>query len=409
MRLAVQLASGGVGFVSPNPLVGCVILDRDMKLLTTGFHRRVGHDHAEVDALRSLGYSVGSENAALPTINKILSGAHVFVTLEPCAHQGRTPSCARTLAQFPIASLTYAIEDPSPLVAGKGAAILREAQIATVLFSDRDDVASDERQAVTNLCEELAEVFLHCQRRGAPFVAVKVASSLDGMLAYRSGESQWITGPESRARAHQLRASYDAVLVGRATVQNDNPALNVRHERFAGFQNRAVIIDPEGKTLPQWHDWRFVKVRQEQGWSEKNRVFYIVSNQFIKKIAHESASYEGLQLIGIDLNSNQQNRSPNDQPGTQASLDVSQLLRELLNSSVNSVLVEGGAQTIAAFFHQSKVQRLHAFVAPALIGGASGLPWSNYFGGKSMKEKIQLQSVRVEALGVDQYWSARVL
>jgi diaminohydroxyphosphoribosylaminopyrimidine deaminase/5-amino-6-(5-phosphoribosylamino)uracil reductase len=182
MKLAIEEAARGAGFVAPNPLVGCVILSRDGALIGRGHHERIGEGHAEVRALESVA-DVSQLNAA-----------QVFVTLEPCAHQGRTPSCAEALAKLPIASVTYGLEDPNPLVAGKGAEILRAAGKTVQIFG-----------GLKTELEEACEIFLMNMREKRAFVALKAAASLDGKIALPDGSSQWITGEESRAHVQSLR------------------------------------------------------------------------------------------------------------------------------------------------------------------------------------------------------------
>lgn len=371
MRLAIEEGRKGTGFVAPNPLVGCTILDRNFRLLAVGYHRRVGFDHAEIDALKKI------EDRSL------LQGAHVFVTLEPCAHQGRTPSCARTLAPLGIASLTYAVEDPNPLVAGKGAQILREAGVQVSLLSERTDLDADEARLLTAEAEELAEIFLHNMRAKEPFVAVKVASTLDGKMALASGESKWITGESSREHVHFLRAGYDAVLVGRQTVMADDPSLNVRHRDFPGFSNKAVILDPRGQTLVHLSKSNLLKVRDPES------VFVVVSDQT------EVSNPLGVRIIRVAM------QQPN-------SFDVKALLQSLKVEGLSSVMIEGGAHAVGAFFSARKVQRLHLFIAPTLLGGRSGLSWSQHFGVEKMADRIRLNDSKRREFGSDLYWTARL-
>lgn len=371
MRLAIREGQRGEGFVVPNPLVGCAIVDREHRLLSLGHHARVGQDHAEVDALKKL------------RDPSLIEGAHVYVTLEPCAHQGRTPSCARTLVPLKPASVTYAVEDPNPLVAGKGAEILREAGIVTQKFSERRDVDATERDEIEAQAEELAEIFLHNFRAKLPFVAVKIASSLDGQMGLRSGESKWITGEAARTRVQLIRAKYDAVLVGRGTYVADDPSLNVRHDSFPGFQNKAVVLDPRGATLATLSQSNLLKVRPPEN------VFVVVG---------ESTKIEAGVKVGIV-------RAKTTDAGE---FDLRSVLASLKSAGLTSILVEGGALTIGAFMGAREVQRLHLFLAPSLIGGAQGLSWSSGFGVRTLADKFQLTRSRVEWTGEDLYWTARV-
>ena len=223
MQLAISEALKGAPFVSPNPKVGCVILDSQGELLSTGYHKKFGEAHAEIEALKNLNPDQ-------------LKGAHLIVTLEPCAHEGKTPSCAKTLAKLPIKKVTFGLVDPNPLVAGQGAKILKEAGIEV-----------EEYQGILKAdLEEVCEEFLWNFRQKKVFVAVKIAQSLDGKIALLNGESKWITGPDSRQKVHELRAQYDAVLVGKNTILIDNPSLDIRHPKIQK-ENKVVVLDRSGE------------------------------------------------------------------------------------------------------------------------------------------------------------------
>lgn len=371
MQLALAEGAKGAGFVSPNPLVGCVIVDGEHRFLASGYHKKVGTAHAEIDALNNLGDT-----------SKV-AGAHIYVTLEPCAHQGRTGSCARALAPLKPASVTYAVEDPNPLVAGQGAQILREAGVRCELVSNRNDITAEDRAELVAQAEELAEIFLHNFRRKEPFIAVKVASSLDGTMAYASGESKWITSEQSREHVHLLRARYDAVAVGRNTFVADNPSLNVRHASFPGFKNRAVVFDPSGKTLSAMATSNLLKVRAPED------VLVIVD----AKLSVENPA--GVKLVKLPMFES-------------SAFMMDEMFAGLRAEGVYSLMIEGGAHAYASFFNAGRVQRLHAFVAPIIMGGKHGRSWSALFGGTSMKDRIELKRVQRATLGPDEYWTARL-
>ncbi|MEK7358347.1 MAG: bifunctional diaminohydroxyphosphoribosylaminopyrimidine deaminase/5-amino-6-(5-phosphoribosylamino)uracil reductase RibD, partial [Bdellovibrionota bacterium] len=366
MRLAILEGAKGAGFVSPNPLVGCTIVDPDHRFLAVGYHRRHGSDHAEVDALKKL---------------STIEGCHLYVTLEPCAHQGRTPSCAKTLAPLKPASVTYAVEDPNPLVAGKGAAILREAGIKTQAFADRNDVPGVDKVEIVEAAEELAEIFLHVHRKKAPFVAVKVATSLDGQMAMVSGESKWITGEIAREHVHVVRAQYDAVAVGHATFFSDDPSLNVRHPSFPGHTNRAVLFDFGGTAFESLSKSKLLSVRPPEN------VIVVTGPD----VARGSSGIRHIQV-------------PIDDEGK---FEMKTLLESLGNEGLNSLLVEGGAYTFGSFFQARAVQRVHVYVAPVVIGGRHAISWSRHFGGSALAEKLTLKNVRRQEFGPDLYWTGR--
>lgn len=371
MRLAIREGRKGTGFVSPNPLVGCVIVDSDHRYLASGYHAKLGGDHAEISAIKNVGD------------DRKIKGAHFYVTLEPCAHVGRTGSCARALVGLKPASITFAVEDPNHLVSGKGARILREAGIRAELFSDRDDIDDpEEKQKRIDDAEDLAEIFLYNQRRSETFIAVKIASTLDGQLALASGESKWITSERSREHAHLIRARYDAVAVGVTTFKVDDPSLNVRHPLFSDFQNKAVIFDPTGRGLATLNVPNILRVRPEES------VVVVVDRD------HHAEISAGVTLLPVSRRD--------------GIFDTEEVLAGLRNLGIHSLLVEGGSQTICAFFNAQKVQRIHAFIAPSIFGAKHAITWSSGFGVPSMEARIRLEKSKRRTFGDDLYWSARV-
>ncbi len=371
MSIALHEARKGAGFVAPNPLVGCVILDRNRNLLSVGYHHFVGGDHAELDALKKL---------ASPSL---VEGGHVYVTLEPCAHQGRTGSCARALAPLKPATVTYAVEDPNPRVAGQGAAILREAGVDCDLLSNRRDLSVDEARELTEAAEDVAEIFLHNFRFKEPFIAMKVASSLDGKMSYASGESKWITGETAREHVHLLRARYDAVAIGRTTFVADNPSLNVRHAAYPDFKNRVVVFDPSGESLAGLAHSNLLSVRDPAS--------VIVVTDAKVSVTNPA----GARVLKIPLFES-------------SDFMMDELLAGLRAEGLTSLLLEGGAATYGSFMQAGKVRRLHVYLAPILMGSKNGVSWSAGFGGSSMKEKIELKRVERHSFGRDEYWTAKV-
>ena len=369
IQLAIDEAKKGIGFVSPNPPVGCTIVDCNHRFLAVGFHARVGYDHAEIAALKKI------------TDSEVLRGAHLYVTLEPCAHQGRTGSCARAIAPLGVASVTYAVEDPNPLVAGQGAEILRQAGVTATLLAERDDIS--DAAALTIEAEELAEAFLYFMREKKPFIGIKVASTLDGKMATTSGESKWITGDQAREHVHRVRAQYDAVAIGRNTFIADNPSLNVRHSDFPNYQNRVVLFDPDGGSLAQMKSANLVKVRPPES------VWVVVGRDVKPK------NPAGVRVIEVSVNE-------------KGLFEIPSVLARLKLEGLTSLMIEGGSQTYAGFFESKNVQRLHTYLAPSLLGGRHGVAWSSGFGADSMAERIRLRDSHREILGDDLYWTARV-
>jgi diaminohydroxyphosphoribosylaminopyrimidine deaminase/5-amino-6-(5-phosphoribosylamino)uracil reductase len=376
MRLALNEANRCVGgLVAPNPLVGCTMVDSEHRLLAVGAHRKIGGDHAEIDALNRIPQASASFHT--------MRGGHIYVTLEPCAHRGRTPSCARTLAPMKPASLTYAVEDPNPLVAGKGAEIMRESGAEVFLLSEREDIDAADRVELTKASEDLAEIFLHNFRFSEPFVAVKIATSLDGVIALKSGESKWITNEESRTFAHSIRSRYDAVVIGRETFMTDDPSLNIRYPENSEFVNRVILIDPMGKSVSSLKNSNLLRVR-----SPANVI--VVSEPHV-------AIPSSLGVTHVRMESNATGR-----------FDIPLMMASLKNEGVTSMMVEGGANTIGAFFNARKVRRLHLFQAPVLLGSRFGQNWSRDFGIENMKNKIHIDAMHTQNIGLDQYITGRI-
>lgn len=366
MRLALHEASKGATHVSPNPLVGAVVVDARGNFLAAGHHEFYGGPHAEVNALKNL----SAEQ---------LQGATVYVTLEPCAHEGKTPSCAKMMAQLPLKKVIYGLVDPNPLVAGQGAEILKQAGIATELFGTQH---SSEFAEIKIQLEEVCEAFLWNFRKKKIFVALKMASSLDGQVALKSGESQWITGPQSREYVHYLRACYDAILVGKGTVEFDNPSLNIRHPHIEK-KNKVVIIDAEAELLGRYEKLKISAAHLPES------VFWCVSEQ-----AQEAAQAalkrltQPPQLLYVKT-------------AIDGALDLENLLDQLYAKGLRSVMVEGGAMTASSFVNCGLVNRLFMFQAPIIMGAGGSRSWTESVRIATMSDKIHVQNPRYLTFGND--------
>lgn len=352
MKLAIEEGRKGLGFVAPNPPVGCVILDKNGDLLAKGFHRIYGGDHAEIDALKQV------------VDESTLERATLYVTLEPCAHEGKTPSCAKHLAQLPLKKVVYGLRDPNPLVSGAGAEILRQAGIE-----------AEEYDGLKNELEELPEAFLWNQRRQGTFVALKVATSLDGQLAHVSGDSKWITGEDSRQYSHYLRAIYDAVLVGKGTFLADNPALNIRHNQFIGKKNKVIILDGQGDALPKLQDSNLLK---HHDWSD---VYVVVAESITLP-----ASKAQILPCGVD---------------SSGRIDLGDMLKKLWKAGITSVFVEGGARVLSSLLQSGHVQRYYQFIAPQIIGARSGISFTSEFSIETLPDRRELRNPKTMSFGHD--------
>jgi diaminohydroxyphosphoribosylaminopyrimidine deaminase/5-amino-6-(5-phosphoribosylamino)uracil reductase len=318
MRRALELAERGRATVSPNPMVGCVVVAGD-DIIGEGWHHRAGQPHAEIVALRQAG-----DHAR---------GASVYVTLEPCTHTGRTPPCVDALIGAGVARVVIASTDPNPLAAG-GADALRRAGVAVDIGLLRDEAV---RQNT---------VFMHGLRARRPFVWVKAAVSLDGRVAAADGSSKWLTGHAARRHAHELRAQTDAVLVGSGTVLADDPQLTVRLDGYAGPRPLRVVLDGRGRT-PAWA-----------------RMFDDPDSSLALTASGTAA--QPLRDAGITV--------ADVAIGDDGRLDPRAVLDHLWRRGVRSVLVEGGPTVATSFITSGFVDTLMLYVAPLLLGD-KGLPF----------------------------------
>lgn len=317
MRHALRLAERALGAVAPNPAVGCIIIDREGRIVGRGRTQDGGRPHAETAALNEAGEAA--------------RGGTAYVTLEPCAHHGKTPPCSDALIAAGVARVVAAVEDPDPRVAGRGLAALRAAGIAV-----DTGVAAREAAALNR------GFFL---RVGAqrPLVTLKIAQSLDGRTATSSGESRWITGPEARAHGHLLRARHDAILIGIETAQADDPELTCRIEGLAARSPLRVVLDSRMR-LSEWS-------KLAQGARDVPTIVF-------------TAGATGGALTACDVDVVAVSRDARGRP------DVEAVLRHLAAKGITRLLVEGGASVHASFLDRGLVDRIEIFSAPSLLGGA---------------------------------------
>ncbi len=312
MRRALKLAEKGAGCVSPNPLVGAVIVKNGM-VIGEGWHQRCGENHAEINAIQS---------ATEP-----IEGATFYVTLEPCSHHGRTPPCAVALAAHRPARVVVGTSDPNPLVSGRGMEILRKGGIET------------EIGVLEDACLEINRFFFKYIRTRLPFVSLKFAQTLDGRIATASGDSRWISSPSSLRFAHRLRAIHDAVLVGAGTVRADNPKLNCRLAR--GRDPLRIVLDSR-LSLPA----------DREIFSDKGRtIVACIAPALAKK--KDSLEKMGVEVLEIEGENH---------------VSLPKLLRALGKREITSLLVEGGAGIATAFLKENLVDQLLMIIAPKIVG-----------------------------------------
>ncbi|GIX46819.1 MAG: riboflavin biosynthesis protein RibD [Candidatus Tectimicrobiota bacterium] len=350
MRRALALAVRGTGWVSPNPLVGCVIV-RGGEIVGEGYHQRFGGPHAEVYALQQAG-----ERAR---------GADLYVNLEPCCHQGKTPPCVEAIVQAGVRRVVVALRDPNPLVNGGGLARLQAAGIAVTL-----GVCAEEAR-------RLNEAFVKYITTRRPFVILKSAITLDGKIATRTGASRWITGEAARLEAHRLRHAADALMVGIGTVLADDPQLTTRLPDTRGVNPLRVIVDSRLR-LP-------LAAQVAQVSAERRTLVATTAAATVEK-------QQQLQAQGVEVV-----RLPADATGR---VDLDALLDHLGSRGLASLLVEGGATLSAALLRRRLVDKVLFFVAPKLIGG-DGLSAIGPCGVETLAQALPLRDLRARQVGAD--------
>ncbi len=350
MRVALSLARRGLGAVWPNPSVGCVIVNQG-RVVGRGWTQPGGRPHAESEALGRAG--------------ALAKGATAYVSLEPCAHEGQTPPCADALVAARIARAVVAVEDPDERVSGGGLARLRDAGIDVTC-----GVCGDEAAALN------AGFFLRVIE-GRPLIVLKTATTLDGRIATKRGDSRWITGEESRARVHALRASHDAVMVGVGTVRADDPRLDCRLPGLADRSPVRVVADSRLR-LPLTS--RLVKTARE-------RPTWVVTLAGAAPKRRPRYRDAGVELIDVAA-------------GEDGALDLDAAARALGARGLTRLLVEGGARLATGLLRRGLVDRLIWFRAPRLMG-ADGLPTALDLGVGGLAETPGFRRVSVAEVGAD--------
>lgn len=348
MRLALEWARSTRGQTSPNPLVGAVIVNEG-RIVGMGAHLGAGMRHAEVHALEMAGREA--------------QGATMYVTLEPCNHQGRTPPCTEAIIRAGIARVVIGCMDENPRVAGTGMARLRRAGIEIV-----SGVLESE-------CRRLNEAFFHYKRSGRPFIAVKTASTLDGKIATPTGDSQWVTGTEARAYVHQLRHEYDAVMVGIGTVLADDPRLTCRIPG-GGLNPLRVIVDSRLR-LPL--DARVCDTKEAPTW-----VFCTAPVPDPDK--ERALASRGVRVLTT---------------GKTDRVDLAEVFHLLGQHAVTSVLVEGGSALNGSLLKEGLMDKVVAFIAPKLLGGRTSLTSYGGAGWARMGEAVPLSEIDIQSFGED--------
>ena len=360
MRRALGRARDGAGHVSPNPMVGAVLVTPAGTVLGEGAHEVYGGPHAEANAIRDAEQQHGAD---------ALRNATLYVTLEPCCHHGKTPPCTNLILEKNIPRVVVGTIDPFPSAQGQGIRQLREQGVAVELG------------VCEHACRRLNEAFFHHVETGRPLVTLKLAQTVDGRVATRTGDSQWITGPEARTLVHQWRAELDGVLVGTGTARSDDPRLTVRH--VDGPQPLRLVLDREGTLPPD---------RTLFSDDAAGRTLAVIGEETDRPAYADALADAGGHLLRIPETDDEHLDLPAllQRLGTDAGHDAEPL---------QSLLVEAGPGLATALLHQDLVDRFFCFVAPKVVG--SGTPSVGDLGITEMDEARTFAEQEWEAVGED--------
>lgn len=341
MQKCIDLAKLGEGKVSPNPLVGAVVLDKDGFVVGEGYHEKYGEAHAETNALNQAGDKA--------------RGGTLIVNLEPCSHFGKTPPCADLIVERGIKKLIVGMVDPNPVVSGKGLQKCLEAGIEV-----KAGILEDE-------CKELNEVFIVNQIEKRPFIAIKIATTIDGKIATKTGSSKWITSEKSRELVQKFRNRYDAILTGSGTVMVDNPSMLCT---MPGGKNPIkIVLDTNAQTSPS------AKIFEE------GRVI----------LATKAAVIDYPDNVEILV-------CPQDETGK---VDLNFLINALWEKGIRSILVEAGARVNSSFVRQGLADKLYHFIAPKILGDTQAISCFEGFNVTEIQNCINLTLKDVKKVGND--------
>lgn len=346
MRKALELAQQGMGYTSPNPMVGCVVVKHG-EIVAEGYHEKYGEYHAERNALLSC--------------KEDLQGAELYVTLEPCCHHGKTPPCTEIIIERGIKKVYVGSMDSNPLVGGKGVRILEDAGIEVECGILKEE------------CDKLNEVFFHYIEKKTPFVVMKYAMTLDGKIAAYTGDSKWVTSEAARNHVQVLRKKYSGILAGIGTVEADDPMLNCRIEE--GVNPVRIICDSK---LSISLESNIVKTAKE--------IKTIIAYAAALPEKQTELEAQGITLLHAEKN---------------GKVDLKLLMQKLGEMGIDSVLMEGGGQIYAAALEAGIVNKVYAYIAPKLIGGDKSKTPVGGKGLEKMSEAWKLKDIEIEQIGED--------
>ena len=349
MKYALSLARQGIGKVNPNPLVGAVIV-KEGRIIGEGYHEVYGGVHAEINAIKH-----ASEET---------NGATLYVTLEPCNHYGKTPPCTEAIIKNKIAQVVIGMEDPNPLVAGRGIKRLEEVGIKVIV-----GILEEE-------CRKLNEIFIKYITKQEPFVLLKTAMTLDGKIATVSGDSRWITGELAREKVHQLRNAYSGIMVGIGTIMKDNPQLTCRLTQ--GRNPTIIVLDstlriPMSSKIIHGPSKVMIATTKEMEDRAKDKV------KELKAL--------GIQILFVEA--------------YEGRVHLKQLMIQLGRLGIDSILIEGGAEVNASALEANIVDKMQFYIAPKIIGGSGAKTPVAGRGITHLKEAINVQELQINRFEED--------
>jgi diaminohydroxyphosphoribosylaminopyrimidine deaminase/5-amino-6-(5-phosphoribosylamino)uracil reductase len=350
MKIALALAAKGKGYTSPNPMVGAVVV-KNGKIVGKGWHEKVGGPHAEVNAIDDAGDQS--------------KGSTIYVTLEPCNHQGRTPPCTQKILSAGIKHVVMAMKDPNPDVSGGGADFLIQNNISV-----KSGICESEAR-------RLNESFIKYSTTKRPFVTLKCAATLDGRIATRTGDSKWVTGAASRKYVHELRHETDAIMVGVNTVKTDNPSLTTRLDDIKGVDPIRIVLDTK-LSIPENS-----KLLQIPSGSDT----LIITGNSQSSTKRKAIENLGVKIVHATLKDGR--------------IDLGTLIDQLGKMGITSLLVEGGAQVAASALQAKIVDKINFFYAPKILGGDDGVPMCSGTGPDLMAQSLPVNNISIRQFDND--------
>lgn len=345
MREAIKEAKRGLGFTNPNPLVGAVIV-KDGKIISRGYHARYGELHAERNAINNA--------------TEDIKGADMYVTLEPCSHYGKQPPCCEAIAEAGIKRVYIGSRDPNPKVCGKGVEYLKKHGIEVF-----EDVLRDE-------CDKINNIFFHYITTGMPYVIMKIAMTADGKTASKTGHSKWITNSISRENSHLTRKRVSAIMIGINTVLEDNPMLNCRCDNP---KHPLRVVCDNNLRIPL--DCNLVRTANE-------------IPTLVATVSNDVDKIDKLRKCGVEIVKTNGEK-----------VNLTELMTELGNRKIDSVLVEGGSTLHWSMLEENLTDELHLYIAPKIIGGKDAKTAVGGIGLESVNDTFTFTSPEIELLGDD--------